>query len=73
MPYRPLFVETDDMKATYQLTTDEIQEAIVQWLESEKSLMSIGDYSDKLIWTLHYPGSHLPMVDLEISVTESDV
>jgi len=41
-PFRPLYVESDEVKIRYQLTEDEVYDAIVQWLENQHEIPNLG-------------------------------
>ena len=46
-PFRPLFVESEEVKARYTFSEDEVHQALVDWLENHHNIKA--EYNSTLI------------------------
>lgn len=48
-PFRPLFVESEEMKVRYELDEEEVREAVIEWLENHHEIR--GTSSGNMVFT----------------------
>ena len=63
-PYRPLFVESEEVKVRYVLQEDEVRTAIMEWLENEHEVKGISGIGDMVAIVINKTGGEESITDL---------